>query len=65
MTYRAKKPRKHILRIRVQKTYYVSVEDENEEELMSDFVFGTREAAMNLGKKMLKEVAECSQERCV
>ena len=54
MAYKAKNPRKKQLRIRIVKCWYVTVEDETENELDHDSVFGTREAAEECGQKMLK-----------
>lgn len=57
--YHAKNPRKKQLRIRIEKCWYVTVENETETELDHDFVFGTRADAEECGKKMLKIIERC------
>ena len=56
MSYRAKKPRKKKLRIVLEKCWLVSVVDENDNELDSDFCFLPRENALAEGKKMKREL---------
>lgn len=51
-----KKPKKHKLKIRLYRAWYVSIEDENENEVDNDWCFGTREDAMRDGERMLKDL---------
>lgn len=59
MAYKAKNPRKKQLRIRIEKCWYVTVENETETELDNDLVFGTRADAEKCGQKMLKIMERC------
>lgn len=56
MSYHAKKPRKKRLRISLTKCWYVAVVDEEDNELLNDWYFGTREDAMRYGQKLMDEV---------
>lgn len=57
--YHAKKPRKKQLRIRIEKCWYVTVEDETETELDNDYVFGTRADAEKRGVEMREIMERC------
>lgn len=59
MTYRAKKPK---LKVKIERMYRVAVVDENEDELIEDWTFGTREEAKELGLKLKREVMEARGE---
>lgn len=52
MAYKAKKPRKKRLRVKLERCYYVSLVDETETELENDYCFGTREDALRCGKRL-------------
>lgn len=58
MTYRAKKPRKKGLRVKIEKCYYVAIVDETETELEVDYCFGTREDAMQCGQQLRDDYLE-------
>ena len=44
------------MKIRITKCYLVEVTDDNGKEITSDFSFGTKDQAMELGKTMMKEI---------
>lgn len=58
MTYRAKKPRKRRLTVKLEKAYRISIVDENEVEWAEDWCFGTREDALSEGQKLLKQTVD-------
>lgn len=58
MTYRAKKPRKRRLTVKLEKAYRISIVDENEAELAEDWCFGTRDDALREGQKLLKQTVD-------
>lgn len=54
-----KKPKKRRLKIRLTRAWYVSIEDENENEVDNDWCFGTREVW-----KLNKKTGEYELENC-
>lgn len=58
MSYHAKKPRKKRLRVVVERCYRVSVVDENDDELVEDFCFLTREEAKQAGEILKRQLLE-------
>lgn len=58
MTYKAKKPRMKRLMVKLEKAYRISIVDENENEWVEDWCFGTREDALREGRKLLNETRE-------
>lgn len=58
MTYKAKKPRKRRLVVKLEKAYRISIVDENEEEWAEDWCFGTREDALREGQKLLEQTID-------
>jgi len=54
-----KKPR---LKIQIERMYMVTIIDENDDELMEDFTFGSRDEAKELGEKLKREVMEARGE---
>ena len=52
MSYQAKKPRKKGLTVKVQRMWYVAIEDETGCEVEVDYCFGTREDALRDGQKL-------------
>lgn len=61
-----KKQKKHRLKIRLTRAWYVAIEDENECEVDNDWCFGTRKDALRDGERMLKDLKAdgryCDQE---
>lgn len=58
MSYQAKKPRKKGLKVKVQRMWYVAVEDETGCEVEVDYCFGTREDALRDGEQLKEALLE-------
>lgn len=54
-----KKPK---LKVKIERMYRVSIVDENDDELMEDCTFGSRDEAKELGLKLKREVMEARGE---
>lgn len=63
MSYQAKKPRKKRLTVKVQRMWYVAIEDETGCEVEVDYCFGTREDALREGEKMKKDILDALGEK--
>ena len=63
MTYRAKKPRKNGLRVKIEKCWYISIVDETDTEIENDYCFLDRKEAEKAGQILKRNLEEAMAEK--
>ena len=63
MTYRAKKPRKNGLRVKIEKCWYISIVDETDTEIENDYCFLDRKEAETAGQILKQNLEEAMAEK--
>lgn len=63
MTYRAKKPRKKGLRVKIEKCWYISIVDETDTEIENDYCFLDRKEAEKAGQILKRNLEEALAEK--
>lgn len=63
MTYRAKKPRKNGLRVKIEKCWYISIVDETDTEIENDYCFLDRKEAEKTGQILKQNLEEAMAEK--
>ena len=58
MAYRAKRPRKKGLKVKIEKCWYISIVDETDTEIDNDYCFLDRKEAEKIGQEMKKQLEE-------